>query len=298
MNIGLVDADGGSFPNLALMKLASYHKAQGDKVFLATLEDIEMGNLFVEFDKFYVACVFSWNYPKVEKIKNLPNVEVGGIGISSTKTLPDEIEHMMPYYELFGIRDTAYGFLSRGCPRQCPFCVVAGKEGIVSHKVADLSEWWSGQKNIVLCDPNILACKEHMDLLEQLRQSHAQIDINQGLDIRLLNRDNIELINSLNIKRIHFAWDNPKQDLRKHFEFYKEYGILKNYRKLVVYVLVNYWSSFEEDLERIYWLRDNGFDPYVMIYDKQNAERRIKRLGRYVNNKFIFRSCEKFEDYQ
>jgi hypothetical protein len=174
---------------------------------------------------------------------------------------------------------------------------VAAKEGAKSIKVADLSEWWSGQKNIVLCDPNILASDEHLNLLQQLADSHASVDINQGLDIRLINKENIEIINQMKVNMLHFAWDNPKQDLRKYFNFYKEHGKFQDFRRLRVYVLVNYWSTLEQDLERIYWLRENGFDPYVMIYDKIHAPKTIKYLARWVNNKFVFRQCEKFEDY-
>lgn len=297
MNIGLVDVDNTKFPNIALMKISAWHKRRGDNVQLATIDDILMGNLFTSFDKFYVACVFDWNLPKIEAIKGFDNVEIGGGAVSNEIVLPNEIEHIYPDYDLYGINNTAYGFLSRGCPRQCPFCVVADKEGAVSHKVADLSEWWNGQKNIVLCDPNLLACAEHMDLLSQLARSGANIEINQGLDIRLLNNENINALNQLKITMLHFAWDNPKQDLRKYFYFYKDKGGIKDFRRLRVYVLTNYWSDFEEDLERVYWLRDNGFDPYVTIFDKPNAPKNIKRLARWVNNKFIFRVCKKFEDY-
>lgn len=110
------------------------------------------------------------------------------------QNLPDEIEHIYPDYSLYPelTKDTAYGFLTRGCPRGCDFCHVVSKEGRKSYKVADLSEFWNGQKNIVLCDPNILACKEHMELLEQLVDSKAKVNFNQGLDIRLVSEKNME----------------------------------------------------------------------------------------------------------
>ena len=81
------------------------------------------------------------------------------------------------------------------------------KEGRISCKVANLSQWWSGQKNIVLCDPNLLACRDHMDLLAQLADSKAWVDINQGVDARMLTKVNIEALNRVKIKNIHFAWD-------------------------------------------------------------------------------------------
>jgi hypothetical protein len=78
LNIGIVDVDDTKFPNIALMKISAWHKAKGDNVSLATLDDIRMGNLFTSYDKFYVACVFDWNLPKLEAIKDFPNVEIGG----------------------------------------------------------------------------------------------------------------------------------------------------------------------------------------------------------------------------
>ena len=92
--------------------------------------------------------------------------------------LPEEIEHTYPDYGLYRIRDKAYGFLSRGCPRGCFFCHVKTKEGTKAHKVADLDEFWHGQKEIEICDPNILACLDVNDLLQQLADSKAKVEFN------------------------------------------------------------------------------------------------------------------------
>ena len=170
-------------------------------------------------------------------------------------------------------------------------------QGQQSRKVADLSEWWSGQKNIKLLDPNLLACSSHMELMHQLIESGANIDITQGLDIRLLNDDNLQLINNMKIKMLHFAWDNPNdKSTQQALQKFREKSII-DARKVGVYVLTNYWSTLEDDLKRIYWLRDNGYSPYVMIYDKDHAPVEIRLLQRWVNNKIIFKSVDKFEDY-
>lgn len=302
LNVGLIDVDKTNFPNLVLMKLSAWHKAQGDTVTLLEPDDVIKGqNLFHPWDKLIGACVFTRNMPIVELLRE-QGAEVAGIGTDDRRELPSEIEHIYPDYDLYGIKDTAYGFLSRGCPRGCPFCVVAGKEGKQSRKVADLFEWWHGQDKIMLCDPNLLACPERDDLLEQLADSKAEVDVNQGFDARLLTKNVIQRMNKIKISVVHFAWDNPKDEIVKEkLLLFKEYSKIQGkaaYVKKKVYCLTNYWSTFEQDLYRVYWLRDNGYDPYVMIFNKDKAPKKLRYLQRWVNNKLIFRKCDKFEDYE
>ena len=239
--------------------------------------------------------------PDIDWTPQADKIIKGGTGYGLDNTLPSEIEHIYPDYSIYPelTKDTAYGFLTRGCPRGCKFCIVASKEGRRSYKVADLSEFWNGQKKIVLLDPNILACREYPDLLGQLIKSKACVDFNQGLDIRLTNEENISLLNEIKVKEIHFAWDNAKDDLKPYFERYKALAKHKPHGRYgTVYCLTNFESTMEENLYRIYTLRDLGYDPYVMVYDKPNAPKEIKNIQRWVNNKFIFRSCERFEDYK
>ena len=229
MKIGLYDVDSKGFPNLPLMKISAYHKAKGDEVeFITFLE---------HYDIVYVSKVFGDEYSQMSEFCiNADKVIYGGTGFAveiengkevynkdKDTALPEEIEHIYPDYSIYPdlTQDTAFGFLTRGCPRGCKFCIVAEKEGRRSRKVADLSEFWRGQKRIELLDPNILACKDHLDLLGQLAESKARVNFNQGLDIRLTNEANISLINRIKIKEIHFAWDNPNDDLKPYFERYK-----------------------------------------------------------------------------
>lgn len=301
MDIALIDCDFKKrktvFPTLTLMKLSAWHKAKDDNVTLLTYDEYIQGDLFHSFDKVYASCIFTENKHKAEFLAAM-GADVGGSGYSLDSQLPHEIEYIMPDYGLYGIEDTAYGFLSRGCIRRCPFCIVCEKEGTASRKVADLSEWWQGQKYIKLLDPNLLACPDHMELLQQLVDSKAWIDVTQGFDVRLVTPENMPLINQLKIKMLHFAWDNPKdEDTMDKLSWFREHTAVKHDHLLKVYVLTNYWSTFQEDLERVYWLRNNGYDPYVMVYDKTNAPQQIKDLQRWCNNKIIFRACDRFEEY-
>lgn len=306
--IGLIDVDGGkTFPNIALMKISSWHKAQGD--FVDWYQPFEG-----RYDKVYLSKVFSFT-PDYEFAINADEVERGGSGYcielvngkevfhkERDKELPYEVEHSFPDYSIYPhlTKDTAFGFLTRGCPRGCSFCIVERKEGKCSKKVADLNEFWNGQKNIVLCDPNILACKDWKELLQSLIDSNATIDFNQGLDIRMMTEEKIHMLNQIKIKEIHFAWDRyqDKEKILPKFKLWSEHARHKNTHNTIVYTIVNFDTTLEQDLERVYTLRELGLWAYIMIYDKEHCKPIYKRLQRWVNNRFIFSQCKRFEDYQ
>ena len=303
MKIGLW-SDCHNFPSLPLMKISAYHKLRGDSVEFAMPLDY--------YDVVYASKTFSFTPDLHDNgIIRADEIKKGGTGYcisvengrevfdkSKNQPLPPEIEHIYPDYSLYPQYKFAVGFLTRGCPRGCGFCVVGNKEGLCSHQVADLSEFWRGQKEIKLLDPNILACKEHEKILQQLSSINASVDFTQGLDIRLISSDNIALLNKIKIKTLYFAWDNPRMDLSNDFKRFSRLTNIKSDRNKVVYVLTNYNSTIDEDLYRIYTLRDLGYTPYVMIYQKETADKQHKRLQRWVNCRWIFRSCEKFEDYR
>ena len=320
MKIGLIDCDyknGNNFPNLALMKISAYHKTARDSVeWYLPFHD--------RYDIVYVSKVFSFT-PDYDQVINANKVVRGGTGYQIQLSglgkelfitrgqpkngyfqaclLPD-VEHIYPDYELYPTltKDTAYGFLTRGCPRGCDFCHVSAKEGKKSIKVANLSEFWRGQKNIVLLDPNILACNERIELLRQLRDSGAWIDFTQGLDVRMLNEAMCEMLAELKIKNVHFAWDRyqDREIILSKLKMFSEYyynGKNPNH-KAIVYTLVNFDTTLEQDLERIYTLRDMGYWAYVMIYDKEHCSNNYKALQRWCNNRIIFAKCKRFEDYK
>lgn len=311
MKIGLIDVDGHNYPNLSLMKLSAWHKARGDTV--EWYEPLVHGFPNQPLDKVYMSKVFSFS-PDYQYFVNANEVIKGGSGYcislvdgkevfdkSKDIELPYEVEHIYPDYSIYGITDTAYGFLTRGCPRGCNFCHVKEKDGLCSRKVADLSEFWNGQKNIVLCDPNILACKDWKSLFQQLIDSKAWIDINQGLDIRLMTEEKAELIKQMKIKELHFAWDRyeDKDFIIPKLKMFKEITQI-DIRKLIVFVLCNFDTTIEQDLERIYTLRDLGYWAYVMLYDKEHIPKNsdLRKMARWVNMRSIFATVPKFEDYK
>ncbi len=306
MRIGLIDVDGHNFPNLALMRISAYHKARGDLVEWWWSD-------FFHYDIVYMSKIFSDEYsPDVPEPMNADRIIKGGTGYcirlengkevfdkSKNRWLPPEIERMFPDYSLYPQYDFAVSMTSRGCPNGCGFCHVCDKEGRCSYKVADVAGFWSGQKEIRVLDPNLTACPDKRDLMRQYRETGAMIDFTQGLDIRLLDEDDVADINAMRLRDVHFAWDNPRCDLAGKFAWYAKVGKKNKHGRFgTVYCLTNYNSTMEENLYRIYTLRELGYDPYVMIYNKPSAPAEVKRLQRWVNNKIIFRATKKFEEFK
>lgn len=297
--IGLIDVDGHNFPNLPLMKLSAWHKQQGDTVeWYDPIKALCDG----EYDRVYMSKVFTFT-PDYNNQVYAKDIVKGGTGYfypDGGQFLQDEIEHIYPDYDLYGIKNTAYGFITRGCPRNCNFCIVGHKEGLISRKVADLTEFWHGQKNIVLLDPNLLASKEWKDILQQLIDSKAWVDFSQGVDIRLMTEEKAEMIKQIKVKQIHFAWDrySDKDNIVSKFRMFKEITGWDR-RKMGVYVLTNFDTTHDQDLERIYTLRDLGYWPYVMIYNKDKLPKGhiTRKLQRWVNMRSIYETVSKFEEY-
>lgn len=306
MRIGLIDVDGHHFPNLALMRISAYHKSIGD--------DVEWwGGDLIHYDKVYMSKVFSSAYSlDVPEPINADEVIKGRTGYcislgedgrehfdeSKNVKLPEYMEKCFPDYSIYPEFEYAVSMTSRGCPRGCSFCHVAAKEGRCAVKVADVWDFWNGQKEIKVLDPNITACRDKRELMKQYKETGAYIDFTQGLDMRCLNDADIADLNAMKLKEVHFAWDNAKEDLTMRFWNYAKNGKKnKHGRYGTVYVLTGYDSTMEENLYRIYTLRDLGYDPYVMIYDKPHAPQELRHLQRWVNNIRIFRKTKWFEEY-
>lgn len=321
MRIGLIDVDGHNFPNLCLMKLSAYHKSKGDTV------EWWWSDL-VHYDVVYMSKVFSDAYsPDVPEPVNAEKVVKGGTGYAIElidgkevyrkeldHDLPDEVEHIYPDYSLYPeytgwgqplTKQVAYGFLSRGCPRGCAFCHVAPKEGKRARKVADLSEFWRGQGKIVLSDPNLLACRDREDLLDQLRESGAKVELNQGIDARLITPEIATMLAEIKLVSAHFAMDTMKdmepviKGLRNYIEAYKATGKKWGWRKAMVYVLTNFDTTHAQDMERIKAIQAVGAWPYVMVYNKPSAPKITRRLQRWTNNIMLYaKSDQDFMKFQ
>ena len=188
MKISLVDVDGHSgFPNLALMKLSAWHKAQGDNVDWYQ-------PLFDNPDRIYASKIFTFTTDAFFAA-NHPEPIRGGTGYRLYQDLPDEIDSMLPDYSIFPQVKYAIGFLSRGCIRNCPWCVVPRKEGKL-RKYEDVERLAQDRKWLILMDNNFLANDFEFvkEQLEKIQHNGYSIDFNQGLDARLITPENAELL--------------------------------------------------------------------------------------------------------
>ena len=285
MKISLISVD-SKIPNLALMKLSTWHKRRGDTV------DV-FDPLFSSPDRAYASKVFAFS----PDYQYFPSCEVvrGGTGYDIHSSLPEEIERSRPDYDLFGC-EYAMGFTSRGCIRRCPFCVVPEKEG-VARPSGDIYDFWDGQPQIKLLDNNLTALPEHFErIIGQLAKERIQVDFSQGLDIRLIDQAKAALLKKVRLwKRIHFAFDDValEQQVRDGIHILLKAGICHDY--ITFYVLIGYNSTPEQDLYRVQLLHSLGVNPFVMPFEKQ--DRYQKRFARWVNHKAVFKTVT-WDDYR
>ncbi len=330
MKIGLIDSDllmrsKNSFPNLALMKLSGYHKAKGNTAeLILDYRQLSSEGMLIplkSYDKIYLSKVFtSTTVP--EWVLKLPNLEYGGTGFFFDKAppLPKEIEHYYPDYDLYNrwvaiasregksasrlkiYKDYSLGYLSKGCIRQCEFCVNRNKKKSVLH--SPLKEFYNEDKSFIcLLDDNILACPDWKRLLEELMRTGKPFRFTQGIDIRLLTDKSAEMLSRANYDhRYYFAFDNysEKGIIVKKLRLWREYTD----KDTKIYVLVGYDKSNRYDrnfglsdiasaFERIRIITDFGCLPFVMRFEKVN-ESPFRKLYSMVaswcnSSKFVYK---------
>ncbi len=295
MNIGLIDVDSHGFPNLALMKLSAWHKLQGDIV--------EWYNPFDHYDKVYMAKVFNFTEDYRQWITNTHQIEKGGTGYDLSKILPIDIDRVIPDYDLYNIdKKLAYGFLTRGCPNKCKWCIVPQKEGKMTPYM-DIEEIAvNGRKNIILMDNNVLASDYGLQQIEKIVRLGLRVDFNQGLDARLVTDDIAKLLAKVKwIKRIRFGCDTPGQiaECERATALIDKYNYKGEY--FFYCILLN---DFKEAFTRVnHWRMKGGrFLPHCQPYRDLNNPHQIipqwqKDLAGWTNKKWVFRSCE-FKDFE
>ena len=307
MKIGIVDVDchgakkkwGATvYPNIALAKIARYHKERGDEV--------EWALPFEHYDILYMSKIFNFT-PDIDIAYNADKIIKGGTGYDIYSKLPDEIDRLQPDYSIYPNvpSDTAYGFLTRGCRRNCSWCVVPRKEGKVKPYM-DIDEIAiEGRTNIVLMDNNILAAGDYCTAqLDKIIERGYRIDFNQAMDARLVNEDNAKLLAKIKWinGRIRFGCDTHAQikDCERAIKLINANGFRGEY---FLYTMIGGKNDFKECYDRLhYWwkrlqdFRHNKVGRAVYAYaqpyrdpDKKNTPPIWQLdMARWVNKRMIF----------
>lgn len=291
MRVLLIDVD-STIPNLALMHISTHEKMQGNRVSF----------YYQAPQKVYASIVFRQNRDAAAMLPYLyPNAEIdiGGPGVDLHKTLPDEVNNLMPDYSLYPGWKSDLGFTSRGCGRNCYFCIVPKKEG-KWHINQHPSEFHQpGHKSIVLMDNNILWDKDwFFTVSDWILEKDMRVDFNQGLDLRLVDPDIAKRISELKpIDTWHFAFDslNYKDDVIKGLTMLKNAGVDIRH-KVNVYVYLHDDNSVLDALERCQILREIGTLPYIMVNREAKRTQRMTDLKRWTRPQIFFSTD--FEGYK
>jgi hypothetical protein len=296
VKVGLIDVDRTGFPNVALMKLSAWHKAQGHETVL--VRDDRWLLHAAQCDRLYASCVFTWNREKAEGIAAL-GAEVGGTGVSLKVELPREVEAMRPDYSLYGI-DYGVGYLMRGCIWTCDFCIVPQKEG-KPREVATIDDLLNRDSDrrrpfVVLLD-NEFFWREKWAIARLYEFTERGIDWcpSQGLDVRVLTPPLCAALAaspfwnvSHSRRQITFAFDDiaTTARFRRGVEMLFAAGI-KGWQ-LQSFVLVGFNSTIEQDQQRLAVIREYGIDPFVMVYrdfrtGQAPRDPELRKLARWVN---------------
>lgn len=284
MRIGLIDVDGhNGFPNLALMRLSGYHKAKGDSV--------DWWNGFEHYDRVYMSKVFTFS-PDMDTVINADEIIQGGTGYKNYGSLPPEVEATYPDYSIYPSSKSAIGFLTRGCIRNCPWCIVPRKEG----RIRPAATWQeikrTDSREIVFMDNNVLACDHGLQQIEEMGSQPVWVDFNQGLDARLITPEVAELLARLHwIRFVRMSCDTLPMlpvviDAARNLV---EAGIAPS--RLWCYVLVQDVATAHKICMTLdLW----GITPFAQPYrdyDGGEPTEEQKHFARWVNCKQLFNSC-------
>jgi len=291
--IGLHDADAEhiknkQFPNYALMKISAYHKAKGDTV--------EWWLPLKEYDKVYSSKIFDFTKENMY----LPSDTIkGGTGYNVELKLSQEIDDIFPDYSLYANKDTAIGFITRGCNNNCPWCYVPRKEGKIHsyRKHKDLIN--KDTSKLVLMDNNILQSDYGINQLWEMTETNIKIDLNQGMDIRLVTEDLVKLFGKLKwINYIRFSCDQKSQlpYFAQVNERFKKHGVSTS--KIFIYVLVRK-DLYEAD-ERVQVLHNinKSFNLYAQAERNEGKGIIPNKLQLEFAQRYVYGRLYKKENWQ
>lgn len=262
----LVDVD-SKIPNLALMKLSTYYKNKGSNVKFERLGFNYYKNKDIlinaeDYNKVFASFIFTTNKDCLEII-NCDDVSFGGTGVNIEKKLPQEIDDCEEDYSIYPDNNISYGFVTRGCIRNCSFCFVPRKEGMLAH-YRDPSQIVK-HKTFEFLDNNLLAYNKHNEVFDWFIKNNIKVRLNQGVDIRLLNDSNSKKLSELKVVGEYvFAFDNINDEeiITRNLNLFKKY-VPKDWKcKFFIYCNAN--TELADVVYRINWCKNNKVLPYLM----------------------------------
>ena len=290
MKIGLVDVDGHNFPNFALMKISAWHKSHGNEVHW--YNPMFTGHC----DRVYMSKVFTFS-SDYEFHVDADEIIRGGTGYDIKSVLPQEIEDStLMDYSIYPQYPFSVVFFSRGCIRDCPFCLVREKEGYIKPVTpVDLNP---NGKWIEVLDNNFFANPNWHEAVEWIMRSKQKVKLH-GVDIRIMNEEQAAALKMMkHYRQPHIAWDLPKLDLQPQLETFARHIRSSS---ITCYVLIGFNSTIEQDLHRVRVLKKMRFTPFVQAYrDFENKRQRTwyeVDFARWANNRFFLNSCD-FVDFE
>lgn len=295
MNIGLIAVD-SDYPNLALMKISSYHKMGGDMV--------EWYTPFEEYDVVYMSKIFGFTPDYGQVIANARAIVKGGTGYDIHSMLPEDMEFVAPDYSIYPSIDkrTAYGFLTRGCPNKCKWCVVPRKEGNIKPymDVDDIAI--GGRTNLILMDNNVLACDYGMEQIEKIISKKYRVDFNQAIDARLVTEEKAKILAKVKwIEVIRMGCDTPKQigECERAMQMIDEYrGKPMQY---LMYTMIG--DDMEEAYNRLshFWTMKKVRVVAQPFRDIDNPRQIVpqwqKDMARWAMRRELYTTCD-FKDFE
>ena len=276
----------GKLPNLALMKLAQFHRSAGDELYFSRSADRDM--LEPQYNRVYGSAIFSFSADKVRRFQSqFPGALVGGTWNTLDNTTVEValgVEESERYdYSIYPGFDASIGFTARGCRLKCGFCVVPKKEG-KPRSVNTIAEIWRGDpwpRHLHLLDNDFFgqAREQWQGRLDEIRRGGFRVCLNQGINIRMIDDESAAALasipyydDSFKVRRLYTAWDNIGDEERFFggVDCLERHGVPPSH--LMAYMLIGYdkRETWERVLHRLARMKERGIRPYPMVYGERH----------------------------
>ncbi len=286
----------GKLPNVALMRLAHWHRERGDDVWLS--RKVERGYWEPEYDVVYGSAIFDFSRERLDVFRrSFPGSVIGGTGTGAWNTVEDAVPGIgrEQSYADYPECDYSIGFLHRGCRLRCKFCVVPEKEGR-PFEYMTVHELWRGEpwpRKLHILDNDFFGLPTWREHVDAIVDGKFKVCLTQGINVRLISDEAANALarvkyydSKFRDRRIYTAWDNLGDEaiFFQGIDRLADAGIPS--RHVMAYMLVGYakGETMEQVMYRYEKMRARGVMPYPMVYDRSNKE--LCRFQRWVVGRY------------